>query len=144
MGLKRTRSELGEDRRIRCSGRHLPHGDAAELDDITRFQLALLADPDHDHSRQVETRGGNDVEARAAFAGKAVCGGRTANEIPHGRERTLSCRTQLYVLFAEHNKNTARVAERRKTEFEGGGHEAFLWPCPLRAGPWWDVTITRL
>ena len=102
--------------------RHLSHGDAAELDDIARFQLAFLADPDHHQPRQIETRMARRYRGRAALAGKAVRRRRPADQVTERRKRLLACRAEFQIFSAEHNKNTAWAGERCEAELEDGGH----------------------
>ena len=124
IGLQRACAEFRKDRGV-CSGRrHLSHGDAAELDDIARFQLAFLADAHHHETRYIEAGRGNDIEARAALASKAVGCSRPANEISERRQRPLCRRTEFEIVFAEHNKNAVWAGERGEIKFEGGGHGA--------------------
>ena len=80
---------------VRGSRRHLAHRDTAELDDVARFQLALLADPDHHQSRRIETLRRDNIEARSVLAGKAVRRRGAPHELSDRGERLLGRRRRI-------------------------------------------------
>src|ERR1700724_3398285 len=126
IALERARGEFGKDRGLRGHRRHLAHGNAAELDHILAFELAVLAGPDHDEPRQLELRGRHDVERRAVLAVEAIRRRRPAHQIANRRQCALGCGAEFEVFPTEHNENTAQAAKGGEAELGGVGHGSVL------------------
>ncbi len=134
-GRSATMSRLARRRR------NLAHGDAAELDEILRLEVARLADPDHHEARHVEPERRHDVERRAVLALEPVGRRGPPDQIAGRLERPAGGGAELEPLLTEHNKNALGGRRKRcKFELQGAGHDGW---CPSTVGPCSSALYTR-